>query len=63
MRWPWQKEPENVAVSGEHVQVSERLDTVEEEMKSMAHRILLLEVELGLYGEEDETEIQGNRKG
>lgn len=60
MKWPWQ---ETVVQDEDHEAVSERLDSVEEDMKSMAHRILLLEVELGLYDPEHEVQTSESRKG
>jgi hypothetical protein len=55
MKWPLMKTRFEKKQEPEHEAVSERLDEVEEEMKRMSHRILLLEVEWGLYGDEFHT--------
>lgn len=52
MKWPWKQTRYEKKQEPEHEAVSVRLDEVEEEMKVMSHRILLLEVEHGLYGGE-----------
>lgn len=58
MRRPWKATTVDPECEPEHEAVSERLDEVEKNMKSMAHRVLLLEVELGLYDPDGDSENQ-----